>query len=579
MKRKILVLCLSIIFFCLGVGTPYGMAEDYSQTFQITKEASGKVSDFDETKTFTVPEEPLTFTADVKWQAEVENRRLNLKKAPYFKIFIVDSKGISREEVSISEGEKKSGTIHLRPGQFCKFQLYAGQFKSIVGTKHAAEVKASCNYQTLKVTANELNTTGAFKMAVAGPEGRKWAWTLPDGKEIAGDVVEAQFKPGNAEISVTDEALQSSIAFKLNVPEAVELNPIISEISGYQEFPVKVSANLKNHYQSTSICTWESGDGKPIQNGVSFDHVYKKPGVYTLKLKVKNSFGPMIDKNWTITVKPFKITIDPYIDPRIGAMPLEVRFNAKAKVYGQPSKLKYLWDFGDGTTATEDSGEHRYQKAGEYIITITAIDEYHPELKLEPWSEVITVTKPKLTLDVKASRRSGTIPCQVQFDSNLKVEGGPTEIEYLWDFDNGTTSTLMNPKHTFSEPGRYKVLLTVRDRINDNEVSGLVTVDVLPPLVTSRSTLTPLSGNAPLAVQGEAVPDISGYPTKLDYQWYIDDRSVYNGKSFRYTFTKPGTYTVILRISDDLPGHSARASHTWQVRVEGQNQGPNKPEK
>ena len=579
MKRITLMLCLLALFFCWAIETPYGMGEDYTQTFHITKEASGKVSEYDQTQTFTIPEEPLTFTADVNWQAEVENRHLSVKKAPYFKIFVVDNKGISREEVSLGEGDKKSGTIQLKPGQFCKFQLYTGQFKSIIGTKHAAEVKASCNYQTLRVTAGELYTIGAFKLNVAGPEGYKWVWNLPGGKEIPGNVVEASFRPGDTGISVADEGLKHTLAFKLKVPEAVELNPVISATSGYEEFPVKVTANIRNHYQSTSVCSWDSGDGELVQNGVNFEHIYKRAGVYNLKLRVKNSLGSTIEKNWTITVKPFAITTKPYISPVTGAMPLEVYYNANAKVYGQPSKLNFLWDFGDGTTVAKESGNHKYVMAGDYLITLTVTDDYHQDLFFEPWSKLITVTKPSLNLKIKGSKESGIIPCQVQFESNLKVEGGPTEIEYLWDFDDGTTSTMTSPKHTFSEPGRYKVILTVRDRLNENEVSDLVIVDILPPLVMSRSALTPLAGKAPLAVQGEAVPEISGSPTKLEYEWYIDDRLVHKGKSLRHTFARPGIYTVILRISDDLPGHSARASHTWQVRVEEQNQDPNKPEK
>lgn len=571
MKRKIIILCLALVIFSLVKGIPYGLAEDYTQIFHITKEASGAVSDYDATKIFTIPEEPLTFITNVNWQADVGKRRLSLQAAPYFKIFIIDNKGLSREEVSVSEGKKQSGTINLQPGQFCKFQLYAGKYKGLFGSKNAAEVAASCTYQTLRVTAIELNTIGSFKLAVAGPQGYKWLWTTPEQKNVPGNEIEASFKPGNVGISVSDEGLKYPFTFNLRVPEVVELNPVISGTNGYEQFPVKVTANVINHYHSTSVCSWESGVGTKLQEGFSFEHTYQKAGVYNLKLKLKNSLGVTVDKNWTVTVNPFKITVDPSIYPKEGAMPLKVRFQAKAKIYGSPSKVKYLWDFGDGTTATEESGEHQYQNAGEYKITLTTKDEFHPNLDLQPWSEVITVTKPVLSLGIRASGQSGTIPYQVQFSSNLKIEGGPTEVEYLWDFDDNTTTTLANPNHTFSEPGRYKVILTVWDRKNDTEVSKMVTVDTLPPLVTSRSTLTPLSGNAPLTVRGEAVPEISGYPTKLVYQWYIDDRPVNSGKSLQYTFASPGTYTVILRISDDLPGHSARACHTWQVMVGGQN--------
>ncbi|NLW48597.1 MAG: PKD domain-containing protein [Firmicutes bacterium] len=565
--KKTIILGLFLLLLSQTVVIQYGMASGYTQVFYCTKDASAKVEEYNETKTFTIPEEPLTFTTNINWRAEVDERHLVENEKPYCKIFIVDRNGVSREEVKVGEGKKQSGTIRLQPGQFCKFTLYSGKYKSVIGTKHAAEVKASCNYQTLQVTAMELATAGVFKLSVAGPEGYNWIWTIPGLSEISGNTIQSTFKPGDTRITVADEGLKHALNFKLPIPEVVELDPIISGTNGYEEFMVKVTTKLENHYQSTSECTWDPGDGSPIMNGVNYEHTYKKTGAYQLKLKVKNSLGPIIEKSWNITVKPFKITIEPYINPDKGVMPLKVRYESKSKVYGQPFKLKYFWDFGDGATSTTESGEHLYVKPGEYRITLSLMDELHPELKPLSWSGMITVSKPVLTLAPSAKQQSGTIPFQVQFNPNLKIEGSPTKIEYLWDFGDGTTSIEKAPKHTFSEPGRYKVNLTVYDRLNETEVSELIAIDALPPLLTSKSNLSPLSGSMPLIVEGKAIPEISGYPTKLVYNWYVNDKLVYTGENFKYTFKTPGAYTVILRIRDDLPGHIAQASHTWNVIV------------
>ena len=36
--------------------------------------------------------------------------------------------------------------------------------------------------------------------------------------------------------------------------------------------------------------------------------------------------------------------------------------------------LNFSWDFGDGTTSTEDNPTHLYNKAGTYIVKLSAFD-------------------------------------------------------------------------------------------------------------------------------------------------------------------------------------------------------------
>jgi len=36
-------------------------------------------------------------------------------------------------------------------------------------------------------------------------------------------------------------------------------------------------------------------------------------------------------------------------------------------------------------------------------------------------------------------------------------------VSYLWDFGDGTTSTIIEPKHIFSNGGSYKVILLAQD--------------------------------------------------------------------------------------------------------------------
>jgi cellulose 1,4-beta-cellobiosidase len=57
-------------------------------------------------------------------------------------------------------------------------------------------------------------------------------------------------------------------------------------------------------------------------------------------------------------------------DPDFGAPPLTVNFTTETDCTGSP--VSFSWDFGDGTKGGNDpKPSHTYQKAGDYIATVT----------------------------------------------------------------------------------------------------------------------------------------------------------------------------------------------------------------
>ena len=57
------------------------------------------------------------------------------------------------------------------------------------------------------------------------------------------------------------------------------------------------------------------------------------------------------------------------------------------------------------------------------------------------------------------------------------ASGGTPPYSYHWDFDDGTTSNLQNPSHTFNAVGVYNVVLTVTDACGWSD-SDIVTITV-----------------------------------------------------------------------------------------------------
>ena len=77
------------------------------------------------------------------------------------------------------------------------------------------------------------------------------------------------------------------------------------------------------------------------------------------------------------------------------------------------------------------------------------------------------------------SATSGTAPLAVQFVGTNSYDPDGIITGYLWDFGDGTTSTLANPAHTYGSVGNYAAKLTVTDN------SGATGSATLPITVTA----------------------------------------------------------------------------------------------
>jgi PKD repeat protein len=78
---------------------------------------------------------------------------------------------------------------------------------------------------------------------------------------------------------------------------------------------------------------------------------------------------------------------------------------------------------------------------------------------------------------VAANTFDGTGPLTVNFNGSSSFDPDGSIASYLWDFGDGTTSTLANPVHTFNYMGENKIKLTVFDNGGlENQVLKIVKV-------------------------------------------------------------------------------------------------------
>jgi len=154
-----------------------------------------------------------------------------------------------------------------------------------------------------------------------------------------------------------------------------------------------------------------------------------------------------------------------------------------------------------------------------------------------------------------ASSSGGDVPLTVTFSSAGSTDPNGSIAGYLWDFGDGSTSTLANPAHTFATPGNYVATVTVTDNLGAksvNTVAVAATAPNIPPVAVA--TANPPEGGAPLSVvftsDGSYDPD----GAIGNVLWTFYDGSTYYGGTAYFTFTRPGTYSTKLEVFDARGG-------------------------
>ena len=110
----------------------------------------------------------------------------------------------------------------------------------------------------------------------------------------------------------------------------------------------------------------------------------------------------------------------------------------------------YLWEFGDGTSSTQESPIHIYTESGTYTVTLTAINADGSD---EATQSVTIKDPPSASFTHSSDNYEAG-------DTVMFINHSTKATSYEWDFGDGTTSTEESPIHVFYETGTYTVTLT-----------------------------------------------------------------------------------------------------------------------
>jgi PKD repeat protein len=262
---------------------------------------------------------------------------------------------------------------------------------------------------------------------------------------------------------------------------------------------------------------WEFGDGT-FSSEPSPTHRYRLDGDYTVKLTVTSDQGVEASVRETISVRTppqaveAAFTFTPSEPTRLD----DIQFTDET-VLSRGEIVSWLWEFGDGTTSSEQNPTHRYPADGEYTVKLTVVSDEGVQSVV---SQTIRVFTPKVTvrreintyIPIDQTIPGETFQVTVTIRANTRIHGlGLDEnVPESWavkPLQNSTAELRSEDlQWLFSEtlePGTEKTIVY--------EVK--VPTDAKPGMYRIDGTLSSASPQLSLPVDGDIQIEIlSGFP-------------------------------------------------------------------
>ncbi|XP_066496885.1 polycystin-1 isoform X2 [Tiliqua scincoides] len=292
---------------------------------------------------------------------------------------------------------------------------------------------------------------------------------------------------------------------------------------------------------------WDFGANDSARfGGTEVSYTYKTPGVYFVTVTVCNNVSFNNDTKLVEVQEPVGVA---KIESN-GSKVLELKqfYLFSANISG--SKVRYLWDFGDGTTQLGKFITHSYNRSGHYAISLKGWNEvsFH-----EAWLNV-TVKRRLQGLAINASRTVVPLNGSVSFTATLLAG---TAIRYSWILCDRCTpipgsSTI---SYTFRSVGTFNVIVTAENELGCLQDSIFIYVlQQIEGLQIAGGNLvddTYFPTNKTLQLQA-VVRD----GTNISYSWTaLKGRhpvQMFNGRVFSLTVLEADVYLIHLKATNML---------------------------
>ncbi|MEO1384426.1 MAG: PKD domain-containing protein, partial [Bacteroidota bacterium] len=285
-----------------------------------------------------------------------------------------------------------------------------------------------------------------------------WFWDFGDGNTAIGDTVQHTYTADGA------------YTVRLIIENVVGCRDTIERINFIQvsrgpnaAFTLSSSADcapfalaLTNTSTATTFpiagYAWDFGNGD-TSNTLNPSVNYPIPGVYTVRLIAtdQNGCSDTVSQNVESYSLPFA---DFESADTVGCAPQSVVFVNTSG--GSNGLANFAWNFGDGTTSTDQFPTHVYANNNIYDVSLWVEDVNGCQDSITKQAYIrLSLPVADFTVDMP----SGCPGTPMTFFDNSTPD--TTLNNWAWDFGDGTTGTGSTVSHIYALPGQYTVTLTV----------------------------------------------------------------------------------------------------------------------
>ncbi|MBI4931357.1 MAG: PKD domain-containing protein [Bacteroidetes bacterium] len=374
-------------------------------------------------------------------------------------------------------------------------------------------------------------------------------WTFGDGDSaFTLNTAHSYTALGTFTVSMTvDNGCNDTTIYK-TVAVTNTIVPTVSATAGNDTVCINDTIAFAGGGTNLTSFLWNFGDGNTsLQQNPK--HSYSSLGTYTVTFTGTNGCGNSANKTIVIRVLAnappianFSFTPFANCSGFSQICPGAVVYFTNATVNG----VSWSWNFGDAGTSTAMNPTHSYTATGSYTVTLIAISSCGGTATIKKCLSVANNVIPSAFF----CYGFGCIPGAVCPDTPVQFNNFSSDTtSVFWDFEDGNTSTLVNPSHPFADTGTYIVSVTVTN-LCGNFATYSAGVHVTYGNVPSAS----LFYWPATACPGTTINFSSFSFSATDYYWDFGDGGIDSIQNAVHAYASSGTYTVTLIASNGCGG-------------------------
>lgn len=304
-------------------------------------------------------------------------------------------------------------------------------------------------------------------------------WNFSNGTTANGITIQQPFNANGSfsfTVSVTDgmgctNVLRSNNNIVVSAPTSTLT---IQSSACVAPYSITANATLTN---ATSVKMWLlNGNGQAVDSTVSntFNTIATGSGNY--QLKVRSIQGTCFSDSVYPIVLSHETHANYTTSVDSGCAPFAVQFTDASTTSSNDSIVARFWDFGNGITSTLTNPSVVFGTRGQFTVRLVVRTASGCSDTLVQEARIKAGNRPTAMFTQPDTAGCKTIIRRFQDQSTGNI------TSWLWNFGNGVTSTLQNPRPVaYATPGTFKTTLIVRDFGCSDTLMNDTNVTIFPP--------------------------------------------------------------------------------------------------